>query len=118
MGWGRTLLLGDIGNRMDIADTERDINLLKNKLSRQSSAMNEIAQLKDTLKNQSAVDHSQDKMLYRLHQENAELKLYLASLIRLLSSKGLISEEELQAMVEQIDASDGEADGRFEGDVI
>ena len=25
MGWGRTLLLGDIGNRLDIEDTERDI---------------------------------------------------------------------------------------------
>jgi hypothetical protein len=25
MGWGRTLLLGDIGNRLDIEDTEQDI---------------------------------------------------------------------------------------------
>jgi hypothetical protein len=29
MGWGRTLLLGDIGNRLDIEDTEKDIELLK-----------------------------------------------------------------------------------------
>ncbi len=29
MGWGRTLLLGDIGSRLDIADTERDIEKLK-----------------------------------------------------------------------------------------
>ena len=25
MGWARTLQLGDIGNRMDIADAERDV---------------------------------------------------------------------------------------------
>ena len=25
MGWARTLLLGDIGNRVDIADAERDV---------------------------------------------------------------------------------------------
>ena len=29
MGWGRTLFLGDIGNRLDIEDTERDIGSLK-----------------------------------------------------------------------------------------
>jgi hypothetical protein len=29
MGWARTLLLGDIGNRLDIKDTQRDIARLK-----------------------------------------------------------------------------------------
>ena len=29
MGWGRTFLLGNIGNRLDIEDTERDIAGLK-----------------------------------------------------------------------------------------
>ncbi len=33
MGWGRTLLLGDIGNRMDIADTEEEIRRIKRGLS-------------------------------------------------------------------------------------
>ena len=35
MGWGRTLFLGDIGNRMDIEDTERDIQQLKYKLDKE-----------------------------------------------------------------------------------
>lgn len=29
MGWMRTLLLGDIGNRLDIADTEVEIDRVK-----------------------------------------------------------------------------------------
>jgi hypothetical protein len=33
MGWGRTLLLGDIGNRLDIEDTERDIERLKREIA-------------------------------------------------------------------------------------
>src|SRR4029450_13939061 len=33
MGWGRTLLLGDIGNRLDIENTERDIASLKQEIA-------------------------------------------------------------------------------------
>ena len=33
MGWGRTLFLGDIGNRLDIEDTERDIHGLRRQLT-------------------------------------------------------------------------------------
>ena len=100
MGWGRTLLLGDIGNRMDIEDTERDIKNLRGRLSR--SGVRDI---------------SQDKKIDLLLTENAELKLYLASLVRLLTSKGTISPEELRAMVEAIDAEDGISDGKYGGEI-
>ena len=33
MGWARTLLLGDIGNRLDIADTEQDISGIHRELA-------------------------------------------------------------------------------------
>ena len=36
MGWARTLLLGDIGNRLDIGDAERDIEQLRKRVSRKS----------------------------------------------------------------------------------
>lgn len=101
MGWGRALLLGDIGNRLDIADTERD-----------------IARLKREIAGAFRKDMSQDDMIRRLAVENAELKLYLASLVRLLVRKGSVSTDELQAMVAAIDAEDGRADGRFTGDII
>ena len=33
MGWGRTLLLGDIGNRLDIQDAELDIEFIRKRLA-------------------------------------------------------------------------------------
>ncbi len=90
MGWGRTLLMGDIGNRLDIADTERDIEGLRRRL-----------QSKD------GTDLAQNKRLAELERENDQLKLYLASLIRLLVSKGTLSQDELAALVDGIDTDDG-----------
>ena len=86
MGWGRTLLLGDIGNRLDIEDTERDIKSLHQKVA-----------------NKSRVDQRQEERLKDLELENDQLKLFLASLIRLLVSKGTLSEHELHAFVDIID---------------
>lgn len=100
MGWGRTLLLGDIGNRLDIADTERDIEHLKQELA---GAFRK--------------DMSQDEVIRRLIAENAQLKLYFVSLIRLLTKKGSITREELEAVVAAVDAEDGRADGQFTGKI-
>ncbi len=86
MGWGRTLLLGDIGNRLDIADTERDVDTLKHELGRKRE-----------------LDQSQDQAIRVLQKENEELKLYLASLLRLLVSKNVVTREELASFVELID---------------
>ena len=87
MGWGRTLLLGDIGNRLDIEDTERD-----------------IARLRQRLRDNTRTDRAQDERLAELESENDQLKLYLASLLRLLVTKGTLSEDELAAFVDVIDA--------------
>ncbi|MCA1841363.1 MAG: hypothetical protein LC723_13745 [Actinobacteria bacterium] len=87
MGWGRTLLLGDIGNRLDIADTERDISSLSARLG-----------------NQSRTDQAQDKRIAALERDVDELKLYLASLLRLLVKKETLSEKELTTFVDLIDA--------------
>ena len=86
MGWGRTLLLGDIGNRLDIEDTERDIE-----------------QLKTAARLGRNVDQSQDLAIAELTRESEQLKLYLSSLIRLLVAKGAVSKEEVSAFVNLID---------------
>ena len=86
MGWGRTLLLGDIGNRLDIEDTERDIEDLRQRLH-----------------SKAGTDQDQDRRLAELERENDQLKLYFASLIRLLVSKGTLSQGELSAFVNLID---------------
>ncbi len=100
MGWGRTLFLGDIGNRLDIGDCE-----------------NEIARLRRNLGAQSGIDRSQDEQIQALRADNDELKLYLAALIRLLTSKNVISTGEITSLVEAIDAEDGSVDGRAAGPI-
>ena len=61
MGWGRTLLLGDIGNRMDIADAELEISRIKRELA-----------------DAYHLDMTQEERIDQLIQDNAELRLYLA----------------------------------------
>ncbi len=98
MGWGRTLFLGDIGNRLDIADVEQEVQRLR--------------------KNMHAGEHNdtvQDNAIEQLIYENAELKLYLAALIRLLISNSTVSQEDIEKMVSELDASDGRMDGKYDG---
>ena len=64
MGWGRTLLLGDIGNRLDIGDVERDVAALRAEIARTSR-----------------IDVSQDEATRRLSDENAQVKLVVAALV-------------------------------------
>ena len=101
MGWGRTLFLGDIGNRLDIEDTERG-----------------IAHLRREIAGSFRKDMSQDEKIQTLVAENAELKLYLASVVRLLASKGTITADELRTMVDVLDAEDGSTDGKYDGDIV
>ena len=101
MGWGRTFLLGDVGNRLDISDCEQDIRVLKESLMELHQEENEV-----------------DSELHAVQMENNQLKLYLAAVIRLLTSKGLIAKEDIQKMVEIIDAEDGAMDGKARGEVL
>ena len=89
MGWARTLFLGDIGNRLDIEDTERD-----------------VAELRRRLRSKSRADVAQDKRIDALERENEQLKLYLASLVRLLVSEGTLKEKEIEAFVDVVERDD------------
>ena len=101
MGWGRTLLLGDMGNRLDISDCEEDIRTLKQSLME----MHQEGQ---------AIDGD----LHAVQMENNHLKLYIAAIIRLLISKNVLTKEEIKSMVDIIDAEDGAMDGKARGDVL
>ena len=90
MGWMRTLLLGDIGNRLDIGDTERDIHHLGRSLRRHAR-----------------VDERQDMSIDRLTRENAELRTVVGGLARILVEKGVVTEEELTFLVDGLEADDG-----------
>jgi hypothetical protein len=98
MGWGRMLLLGNIGQQLDIQDTERT-----------------LAQLADQLRESGQFDREVVQRIDQLAAENAELKLYLAAIVRLLVAKNTVTASELKAIVDAIDRSDGSADGRLTG---
>lgn len=89
------MLLGNVGQQLDIGDIER-----------------EVAQMSAHLKH---VDRQTVDALTRLMRENGELKLHLAAVTRLLVNKGLVTREELAGLVESIDRSDGKADGQLSG---
>lgn len=100
MGWGRMFLLGNVGQQMDIHDTQR--------------AMRDLAIEAERAARSS--DHAA-RSVGELARENAELKLYLAAVTRLLLAKGVISSRELADIVDAIDRSDGRVDGGYSGKI-
>ena len=100
MGWGRFLLLGDLGQQLDLTDQRR-----------------ELASLRAQLRSRRRAAHGVEQRLDELQSENDELRLYVAATVRLLISKGVVTREEVQEFVDVIDAEDGTADGKYSGDI-
>ena len=86
MGWGRMMLLGNVGQQLDIGDLE-----------------NAVEQMRGDVAQKGELDREQGQDIERLKSENHELKLYLATLIRLLVSKGILKQEEVAAIVAAIE---------------
>ena len=86
MGWARTLLLGDIGNRLDIADVERD----------NAAFRREVAELRSR-------DQRQEVTIEQLSAENLQLEICVAALVKTLQRKGIFSAEEVDSLVRLLD---------------
>jgi phage terminase Nu1 subunit (DNA packaging protein) len=86
MGWGRTLLLGDIGNRLDIEDTEQDISEIRRELAATHR-----------------LDESQEDAIKRLKAENEQLVICVAALVNALQRKGVFSADEVSNLIRMID---------------
>ena len=86
MGWGRMLLLGNVGQQLYIGDLNQ-----------------EIAGMRDLVASNEKVDREQARNIEQLQGENRELKLYLATLLRLLVSKGVLQSGEVDVMVRAIE---------------
>lgn len=86
MGWGRMMLLGNVGQQLDIGDLG-----------------NAIEQMRGEVAQKEQVDREQGQDIEQLKRENHELKLYLATLIRLLVAKGVLKQEEVDATVSAIE---------------
>ena len=101
MGWGRFLLLGNLGQQLDIQDQNMEIQHLRNELARQ--------------RNSSPIATSLP--IKELQKENDELKLYIAALVKILITKGVATSDEIKQMVQIIDSQDGSQDGKLTGDI-
>lgn len=80
------MLLGNVGQQLDIGDLE-----------------NAVEQMRGDMAGKEQVDREQGREIEALKQENHELKLYLATLIRLLVAKGVVKQEEVAAIVAAVD---------------
>jgi hypothetical protein len=100
MGWGRYLLLGDLGQQLDLADQKAEIANLRAEIRRSRSSAS-----------------GSTGLLEQVQAENDELRLYLAAVIRVLLAKRVVSIDELRQIVDAIDAEDGSVDGRFTGNL-
>ncbi len=98
MGWGRYLLLGSLGQQLDLSDQRAEIDQLRNEL-----------------RTARVAGPAGPGPIRQLQQENDELRLYIAALVRILVNKRVVTAEELREVVEAIDAEDGTPDGRYEG---
>ena len=102
MGWGRMLLLGNLGQQLDIEDQRRELQQLRSRVRSESRQSSQEIELR----------------LDVLERQSDEMKLYLAALVRYLAAKGQIDLNEFAKLVDEVDAEDGSADGRYQGDVV
>src|SRR5437868_1752557 len=98
MGWGRTILLGDIGTQMNVDDAVDEIRALRHEVTRRR-----------------AEGATREDRLTELARENDELKLYVAVLVRLLVAKNIATPEEIRKMIDAVDCEDGKFDHNFKG---
>ncbi len=101
MGWGRMLLLGNLGQQMDIEEQRREIQNLRSRVRSESRSVTQDIELR----------------LDVLERQSDEIKLYLAAIVRYLAAKGQIDLNEFAKLVDEIDAEDGSTDGRYKGDL-
>jgi len=94
------LLDWDLGQQVDLRKQRED-----------------IAQLKQHLQTRP-VGATTESEVERLRAEIGELRLYVATLFRLLITKGVASQEDVRSIIRLIDGEDGKTDKAFKGDVL
>lgn len=86
MGWGRTMLLGDVGTQMNVDDLEQDVRSLH-----------------DYLNQNRQYELSQADTIAQLTRDNHKLKLCVGTLVRILVAKNIATQEDLGAAADIID---------------
>jgi hypothetical protein len=100
MGWGRYLLMGNLGQQLDIEESRDSIQRLQSVAARNGRETMEVS----------------DRIKF-LERDLPQIRLVLACLVEHLVAKGLATREELAQLADRIDPMDGKADGEFEGKI-
>src|SRR5207249_3497528 len=77
----------------------------------------EVTQLKQSARTSTDTDPVR-RELEELRAANGELRLYVATLFRVLLLKGIIDRDSLARLVGAIDEEDGQRDNSYEGNVL
>jgi len=93
------LLLGNLGQQLDIEDQRQEIQELRSKIQLESRGAARSLELR----------------LDTLERQTDEVRLYLAVIVRYLAARGHIDLREFEKLVNEVDAADGAADGRYKG---
>ena len=89
MSWGSFLLVGDMGQQLDLGEQAEELGRLRRSLARRRTK-----------------DLDQDAEIASLARENLNLKLGLAALVRLLAARGVVQAGEIADLVSVLDRSD------------
>ncbi len=90
MGWGRFLLLGNLGQQLDLGDQQRTLD-----------------DLRYNLEGQHRRDLKQDEQIRDLLQENVELKLTINRLASLLVQRGVITAGDVTKIAGELEQAEG-----------
>ena len=107
MGWMKYLVLGDLGQQMDIEDQKREISRIKGQNVRRRISEGKNA---DRHKKLAA-------KVKELEMELDEMKLYMVSLINLLAESNSLDKDRFNEIIKEIDMLDGKKDGRLRTDM-
>ncbi|MFK7960533.1 MAG: hypothetical protein AB8G96_08400 [Phycisphaerales bacterium] len=94
MGLLRTLLLGDLGNLLDIKDNQRSLESARSELWRTRESQNDL-----------------EERVRTLEREGEQMQVFIAALLATLKHEDLLTEEQVAWMATFADAVDGPGEG-------
>ena len=89
MSWGNFLLVGDMGQQLDLG-----------------AQVEELGRLRRSIQRRQSVDLDQDARIAALAEENLNLKVGLAGLVHMLVARGVLGEAEIANLVHVLDCAD------------
>ena len=93
MAWGSFLLVGDMGQQLDLGAQAEELGRLRRSIARRQSK-----------------DLDQDARIAALAEENLNLKVGVAGLVHLLVARGVLGEAEIANLVHALDCADPATD--------